>query len=249
MGNKYFTFSIDDGLEQDKEIIKILKKYGMGATFNINSGLFGQRAEIERIGNMGIKAIETEKYQRRLHLLPSSHQYRIPEDEVKQVYEGFEVAAHSLSHPKMAFIKEQETEKEISEDVHNLTALFERKITGFAYPHGMSNKYTDEILKKNGIMYARTIDKAKNFSFPQDPMHLPITCWHFQENAFDLIDEFGRLESDEDMLFVMFAHGYEFDFGTKNSNWEKFKKLCDRAAQYSNVNFCTTGEAFMAHVE
>lgn len=112
----------------------------MGATFNINSGLFGQRAEIERIGNMGIKAIETEKYQRRLHLLPSSHQYRIPEDEVKQVYEGFEVAAHSLSHPQMAFIKEQETEKEISEDVHNLTALFERKITGFAYPHGMWNR-------------------------------------------------------------------------------------------------------------
>lgn len=30
MGNKYFTFSIDDGLEQDKEIIKILKEIWYG---------------------------------------------------------------------------------------------------------------------------------------------------------------------------------------------------------------------------
>lgn len=30
---KYFTFSFDDGLEQDKEIVRILKEHGMQATF------------------------------------------------------------------------------------------------------------------------------------------------------------------------------------------------------------------------
>lgn len=43
MGKKYYAWSFDDGLEQDKKIIKILKEYGLGATFHINSGLYGDK--------------------------------------------------------------------------------------------------------------------------------------------------------------------------------------------------------------
>ena len=40
--NKVITFSFDDGVMQDFKIIDILNKYNMKATFNLNSGHFGQ---------------------------------------------------------------------------------------------------------------------------------------------------------------------------------------------------------------
>lgn len=36
MGRKYFVWSFDDGLEQDKKIVEILRSFNMGATFNLN---------------------------------------------------------------------------------------------------------------------------------------------------------------------------------------------------------------------
>ena len=38
---KAVTFSFDDGIEQDVRAIEILDKYGLKATFNLNSGKFG----------------------------------------------------------------------------------------------------------------------------------------------------------------------------------------------------------------
>ena len=50
MGKKYFTLSFDDGLEQDKRVIRLMKQYGLKGTFNLNAGLFGARGEVKGIG-------------------------------------------------------------------------------------------------------------------------------------------------------------------------------------------------------
>ena len=36
---KALTFSYDDGNEQDRKLLEILNRYGMKATFNVNTGL------------------------------------------------------------------------------------------------------------------------------------------------------------------------------------------------------------------
>ena len=46
MGRKYLVMSIDDGTVQDERVISIFKKYGLTATFNINTGILGKREEI-----------------------------------------------------------------------------------------------------------------------------------------------------------------------------------------------------------
>ena len=38
--SKAFTLSYDDGVRQDKRFVKILNKYGLKSTFNLNSGCF-----------------------------------------------------------------------------------------------------------------------------------------------------------------------------------------------------------------
>ena len=37
MGKKYFTLSFDDGLEQDKRVIRLMRQYGLKGTFNLNA--------------------------------------------------------------------------------------------------------------------------------------------------------------------------------------------------------------------
>ena len=52
---------------------------------------------------------------------------------------------------------------------------------------------------------------------------------------------------NDDLFFLMFAHGYEFDFGTKESNWEKFEAICALVSGKPDVICCSVGDAFRMH--
>ncbi|MCR4634393.1 MAG: polysaccharide deacetylase family protein [Erysipelotrichaceae bacterium] len=251
MFKKYFVWNIDDGLEQDKRIISVLKKYGMGATFNLNSGLYGDKTYEGRIGNLGMREVPYSEFDlTKRHLLPYVEHFRIPEEEVKDVYEGFEIASHSLEHKNLKKCDDRELNRQIAADVENLSKKFDQKIVGFAYPYGVSDQRCVKIMKENGIEYARTIGSAKDFSFPEDPYRMPMTCWHVSKKAFEKIDRFIETKAEkEDLFFLIFAHGYEFDFGTKESNWEKFEDICKRISSHSDIVCCSTGEAFRLHKE
>ena len=45
--SKFLTFSFDDGVTQDVRLIELFNKYGMKATFNLNSELLGMDEMIE----------------------------------------------------------------------------------------------------------------------------------------------------------------------------------------------------------
>ena len=249
MGKKYFVWSFDDGLEQDKKIVEILRGFNMGATFNLNSGLYGKQQMIGRIGTLGCKEIPMEEFRKqRHHLLKYVPHCRIPEDEVCQVYEGFEIASHTVSHKNLTKLTEAEIRDEITQDVRRLSQKFSRNVTGFAYPFGASNDTVKKVLQDCGITYARTVGAVKNYAFPADSMDLHISCWHISSKAMEKLDAFlGAPQQEEDMLFVMFAHGYEFDFGMKESSWEKFKRICDRVASDDEIICCSTADAFASH--
>ena len=105
MGKKYFTLSFDDGLEQDKRIIALMKQYGLKGTFNLNSGLFGQRGEVMGLGSFSFRDCEEGVW----HRWPFSYvpHNRIPEDEILQVYEGMEIASHGFRHEPLKKLDEQ----------------------------------------------------------------------------------------------------------------------------------------------
>ena len=47
---KAITFSFDDGVAQDIRVIEILDKYGLKATFNLNSARLGMKGTLKRNG-------------------------------------------------------------------------------------------------------------------------------------------------------------------------------------------------------
>lgn len=250
MFRKYFVWNIDDGLEQDRKIIEILRKYNMGATFNLNSGLYGEHTYEGRIGNLGMTEMpETEYLAKNRHLLPYVPHFRIPEEEVREVYQGFEIASHTLTHQNMKKCSDEELHVQILDDVRNLSALFDQEIKGFAYPYGAFDERCTPILKEAGITYARTVRSDHSFRFPDDPLHMPMTCWHISKNTFQLLDAFIHAVPEEDMFFLMFAHGYELDFKTKESSWYKFEKICRTVAAHPDILCVSTGDAFRLHYE
>lgn len=251
MGKRYFAWSFDDGLEQDKKIIEILREYGLGATFHLNSGLFGDKTYEGRIGNLGMTEKPASNFNPAArHLLPYVPHFRIPEDEVVQVYEGFEIASHTCHHVNLAKCSETERRREIAEDVKALSEKLGQTVTGFAFPYGVGARQSREALKNAGVKYARLATSKPGFRFPEDPLAMPLSCWHISSKTFERLDAFFNVDAgNEDAFFLMFAHGYEFDFGTKESNWDKFRRICEIVARHDDVIACSIGEAFRMHEE
>lgn len=241
MGKKYFCWNIDDGLEQDKKVVEILRRYGMGATFNLNSGLFGFRQMTQWDNDHPLRDVPLEVG--RTAPGKFAEHFAIPADEVKDVYGGFEIAAHGLKHENFGELTAEEIARSVRTDKENLEKLFGQKIVGFAYPYGVYHDTAVEQLAAAGIRYARTTQVTDSFAMPQDPLRLPLTGQHQHPEIFRKLDAFFRSETEEDQFFLMFAHGFEFDFNTPESNWVKLEKICETVAAQPDIICCSTGEA------
>ena len=93
--NKAITFSYDDGVTQDIRLIELFNKYNVKGTFNLNSELLGLPGELVR------------------NDVRIDHNKVKPED-VKHIYEGHEVAVHTLTHPNLTQI---EDDKEVIREI------------------------------------------------------------------------------------------------------------------------------------
>ena len=243
MGKKYFAWSFDDGLEQDKKIIEILREFGLGATFHLNSGLFGDKTYEGRIGNLGMTEMPAEQYEAKARrLLPYVPHFRIPADEAVQVYAGFEIASHTCHHVNLIKCSEEERQAEIGEDVKALSALFGQPVTGFAYPYGNTNKKVKFLLNQCGVSYARGVRSTHSFDMPEDLLDISPTCRHKEDGIFDLAREFIALQPDSPKLFLLWGHSYEFDM---QRGWERFERFCDLIAGHDDIFYATTAQTFL----
>ena len=129
---KAVTFSYDDGTTQDIRLIELLNKYDLKSTFNINSDLLGH------------KGILIRNDKRIAH-------YKIHPEDVKYVYEGHEIAAHTLTHPNLTECDTEEIIRQVENDRLNLSELAGYEVVGMAYPCGGINNddRVAEIIKQN----------------------------------------------------------------------------------------------------
>ena len=246
---KYFTMSFDDGLEQDKKIIEICNLYGLKCTFNLNAGLTGAQNRVGRIGDIGFLTYpEGSKGLRTL--FKSQDHHRIPADEVAQVYEGFEIASHGYRHEALAMIKPDEMETSISSDIKELSRLAGYPIIGHAYPGGSSSDRVVACLKKYGVIYAREVWWTGSFSIPENPLRYRATSMVHSKKLFELANQFIAAEPQTgDLLFYIWGHGYELDFGTEHCNWKRFERFCEKIAGQKDVVYCTNKQAFEACIQ
>lgn len=243
---KYVTFSFDDGIEQDKKLIALMKKYKLKGTFNISSGILGKHQVVAGFKTFGF--MEQEEYTKRHSWMSYVPQYRIRKNEIVKVYEGFEVASHAYRHESFGTIKKEKMQESVDLDLYNLEQIVGYKIRGHAYAKGAASKAAQDYLKQKGIVYARNTRSSNNFFFPESPLNFSPTCSHTSKKVFHLIDEFlAREPVDDDMMLYIWGHGYECDYNTADASWEKIEKIFSQISSHKELTYCTNIEAFEEH--
>ena len=222
------TFSFDDGVKQDIRCVEILNKYGLKGTFNLNSGLLGA------IGawDTGERIVSWDK------VLPS---------QVKTVYEGHEVAVHTLIHPLLPSLEDAEVIRQVAEDARALTEFCGYPVIGMAYPGGGVNnddRVAALIRDNTPVAYARTITSTYSFELQKENLHRFNPTIHIHDDkVFDVIERFLALDTEEPQLLYIWGHSYEFD--AEDGRWERFEEICKKLAGREDVFYGTNKEVLL----
>ena len=195
---KYFLLSFDDGTVYDRQFVKLLNKYGIKGTFNLNSGLEDFVWYYE------------DRFPVRRQIL----------SETVEQYRGHEIASHSLHHHWLNSLTPPQISREIGEDCETLKKLFGLKEIGFGVPFTACDEREIRIIRKF-VRYIRLSEFADSFALPQDPYHIPIHALYNDADVREKIAAFAENDLEES-VFVMAGHSYELEV---LDHWEYMEAL------------------------
>ena len=180
---KAVTFSFDDGVVQDIRLVEILNKYGLKGTFNLNSSKFGLPSD----------PWNTDKGT----VVPRPI---INASQVKSLYEGHEVAVHTLTHPNLTTLNDETVVWQVDRDRKVLSEICGYPVIGMAYPCGGVNN--DErvaaVIKNNTpIAYARTITSTFTFELQKENLLRFNPTLHFMNaKTEEIVQQFLEMQTD-----------------------------------------------------
>lgn len=216
--SKALCLSYDDGVVQDVKLAELLRKYNLTATFNLNSEL--SRTEFNWTHSSG-KIIT-----------------RLPHSVIKTLYDGFEVASHTRSHPYMENLTEAEIMEEMADDKEALEKIIYQQIYGFAVPFHYYSSLIRCCAINCGFEYSRCSDVTHGFNPWEDYFAIKSTAFHLDEKIDELTEQFLATEQ-ELAIFHLIGHSYDLD--THNA-WAKTESLFERISKSEDVLSATTLE-------
>lgn len=220
---KALTFSYDDGIEQDRKLVEIFNKYGMKATFNLNTGI--QTPE----SNFEIEGVYIN---------------RMKQEGLEELYRGHEIATHGLTHAAPTGMTKEQLDKEFLTDMSNIERIYGTYPVGMAYAYGCVDDEVVKYLKSIGIKYGRTVEASHSFEIPKEPLKLKATCHHDDDMLLELAEKFLKAEpkENEQMLFYVWGHSYEFDV---NNNWGRIEEFCKMMSGKTDIFYGTNRECLV----
>ena len=225
---KAITFSYDDGTTQDIRLIELLNKYNLKSTFNINSELLGQRGTLSRNGK------------RIAH-------YKIHPEDVRSLYEGHEIAVHTLTHPNLTKCETEEVIRQVEQDRLKLSELAGYEVVGMAYPCGGVNNddRVAQIIKEHtGVKYSRTITVNNSFDLQDNLYRFNPTSFHADfEQLMNLGQEFIDLKTDTPKVFYIWGHSFEMDY--EADYWIKLEEFFKLISNKDDIFYGTNKEILL----
>ncbi len=226
--NKAITFSYDDGTTQDIRMIELLNKYNLKATFNLNSELLAHRGMLSRNGK------------RIAH-------YKIHPEDVRSLYEGHEIAVHTLTHPNLTKCETAEVIRQVEQDRINLSELAGYEVVGMAYPCGGVNnddRVAALIKEHTGVKYARTITTNNSFDIQENLYRFNPTAFHTDfDQTMKLAEEFFNLETDTPKIFYIWGHAFEMDY--EEDYWVKLENFFKFISNRNDIFYGTNKEILL----
>ena len=225
---KAVTFSYDDGVTQDIRLVELLNKYGLKCTFNLNSELLAKKGILLRNG------------------LRIAH-YKVHPEDVRDIYEGHEVAGHTLTHPSLPRCEEPEVIRQVEEDRLRLSELVGYEVVGMAYPGGGVNnddRVAEIIRRSTGIRYSRTTTSNGSFEPQENLFRFNPTAYHLDfEEMMRLGQAFAELRTDTPKIFYIWGHSYEMDYAP--DYWIKLEAFFELISGREDIYYGTNKEVLL----
>jgi len=213
---KALTMSYDDGMIQDERLVGILNQYGLKGTFNLNFGAMRQPAGAGRARVLAERALE--------------------------VYEGHEIATHTLSHPTLERCPLELVAREILEDRKGLESVTGKLVRGHAYPNGSYSEEIKQLFKLLGIAYGRVVEPVADYKLPKDPLEWHPTCHHNDPELMKKAEYFANLKAKQYLrLMYVWGHSYEFD---GQDNWHVIEEFAEYAGGRDDFWYATNIEVY-----
>ena len=219
---KFLTFSFDDGVTQDRRLVELFNKYGLKGTFNLNSGYFGLKSVLETPSfKVGYDRIEPE--------------------ELRELYSGHEVAVHTVRHPRLDLLTQDEVFHEVEDDRLRLEELSGQPIFGMAYPGGpfFNDEIINTIVTRTPIRYSRSTEGHHSLKMPEKLMEWEPSTHVHDDDVFDLAHKLIESKPEDDLLLYIWGHAYEFDI---YQWWDKLEELCALLSGHDDITYATNGE-------
>ena len=215
---KAFVVTYDDGVLQDRPFVALLNRYGLKGTFNLNSGLMESEFEWTHENGSVIKRLSAKS--------------------AASLYQGHEIAGHSLTHPYMEHLNEEKLMAEMQTDKANLERLFGREVKGFAVPFDYYSQRIEHCARECGFEYVRLPKESRSFLPPEDTFNRMAGIFHLDTGLTDFVDTF--LSVSDELAFCQIA-GHSYDLDTENM-WDVMEDIFRKISADSNVLSMTTIE-------
>ena len=215
---KAFNITYDDGVLQDERFVALLNKYGIKGTFNLNSQLMQEGFSWTHPNGMEVR--------------------RLSPQQAKDLYDGHEVASHTLTHPYMHALSDAELYRQLKTDKDNLEKLFGRKIKGFAVPFDYYDDRISACAKACGFTYARKSEFTRNFTPCSDIYHWKTGIYHIDPDLTDFVAAF--LNTQEELALCQIV-GHSYDLDAENL-WGTMELICAAVSKCDDIWFCTHAE-------
>lgn len=211
---KALTLSYDDGIDADRRLVDIFNKWGLKSTFHLNSGRFGENDVI-------------------------NNRKRLAREEIKAVYQGHEIACHTVTHPTIERCPLDKVAMEILEDRKQLETIAGYPVNGLSYPNGSFTEKIQTLLPSLGIEYSRVVGSSHTYSLPSNWYHWLPTC-HHNHNLLEHAREFSDLDKKQYLyLFYVWGHSFEFD---AQDNWELMEEFASSIGHHDDIWYVTNIE-------
>lgn len=213
-----FNLTYDDGVRQDIGMVELLNELGLKGTFNLNSQLMETGYTWQHESGMTVR--------------------RLTPHEAAGLYEGHEVASHTLTHPYLAELPREEVLRQMGEDKRKLEELFGREVRGFALPFYGWTETLRACALECGFSYARISEESRGYTPPKDHFSWRAGLFHLDAGLERFVEDFFR--SDEELaLCQIVGHSYDLDV---TGGWENMARLLRMVSVDENTISMTNGE-------
>ncbi|OIN25474.1 polysaccharide deacetylase family protein [Vibrio barjaei] len=155
-GKRYIMLTVDDGYVDNLDLmLPVLQKYDFKAVVYVVTGETFNRWDVENPSNPE-KSVPLMNSEQILQLAKSDH---------------IEIGGHTLSHPKLDTLSDEQQRHEIVENKRGLESILGKTITSFAYPFGEHNQASKDIAKEAGYRYAVATNSGP-LQFHKDPYQI-----------------------------------------------------------------------------